>query len=258
MIKLSDYVFQYIENLGIKDVFMLSGGGCMHLVNSLGKNKNLNYRCCLFEQVVSLAADAYAQYTNHIGVGLVTTGPGGTNAITGVAAAWTDSIPLLMISGQVKTSDLSKGTVRTKGFQELDIISIVKPITKYAMTITEPYEIKKELEKAIYYCKEGRPGPVWIDIPLDIQATLIDENKLTGFSPPTVKEPDLNPQLEQIITQLTQSKRPVLLAGYGIKVSGAEAIFKKLIKKLGIPVMTTWKAMDLIPEEHPLFTGRPG
>ncbi len=258
MIKLSDYVFEYVEKLGVKDVFMLSGGGCMHLVNSLGKNKYINYRCCLFEQAVSLAADAYAQYTNNIGVGLVTTGPGGTNAITGVAAAWTDSIPLLMISGQVKTADLSRGTVRTKGFQELDIVSIVKPITKYAVTVEDPYEIKKELDKAIYYCKEGRPGPVWIDIPLDIQAAIIDENKLEGFSIPDRKRPDLAAELNQIVGQLKQSERPVILAGYGIKVSGAEEIFNKVIKKLQIPVLTTWKAMDLLPENEELFAGRPG
>lgn len=258
MIKLSDYVFQYVEMLGVKDVFMLSGGGCMHLVNSLGKNKNLNYRCCLFEQVVSLAADAYAQYSNQIGVGLVTTGPGGTNAITGVAAAWTDSIPLLMISGQVKTADLSRGTVRTKGFQELDIVSIVKPITKYAITIEEPNDIKKELDKAVYYSKEGRPGPVWIDIPLDIQTAMIDEDQLEGFVAPKTAKPDLSQELTEIVNRFNQSERPVILAGYGIKASGAEELFKKLIDKLGVPVMSTWKAMDLLPEEHPLFVGRPG
>ena len=258
MIKLSDYVFQYIAELGVKDVFMLSGGGCMHLVNSLGKNKQINYRCCLFEQVVSLAAGAYGQFTNNLGVGLVTTGPGGTNAITGVAAAWTDSIPLLMLSGQVKTADLSHGTVRTKGFQELDIVSIVKPITKYAVTVMNPYDIKKELDKAVYLCKDGRPGPVWIDIPLDVQAAMINEEELESYVPENKEQKDISNQIELIVKALENAKRPVILAGYGIKVSGAEKIFKEVIDKLQIPIMTTWKAMDLLAEDAPLFIGRPG
>lgn len=258
MIKLSDYVFEYIANLGVKDVFMLSGGGCMHLVNSLGRNPRLNYRCCLFEQVVSLAADGYAQFTNNIGVGLVTTGPGGTNAITGVADAWSDSIPLLILSGQVKTADLSHGTVRTKGFQELDIVSIVKPITKYAVTVINPYDIKKELDKAVYYCKEGRPGPVWLDIPLDVQAAMIDEEKLAGFIPEKKAIPDFDMQAAKVVEAIKKAKRPVILAGYGIKVSGAEKLFRQFLQKLQIPVMTTWKAMDLLPDEYPLFIGRPG
>ena len=258
MIKLSDYVFQYIAKLGVKEVFMLSGGGCMHLVNSLGKNKDLKYRCCLFEQVVSLAADAYAQYNNNIGVGLVTTGPGGTNAITGVAAAWTDSIPLLMISGQVKTADFSNGQVRTKGFQELDIVSIVKPITKYAVTVTNSYDIKKILDEAVYLCRTGRPGPVWIDVPLDIQASMIDESKLEGYIPEKEIEIDIMDEIDKIIKCFQRAKRPVILAGYGIKTSGAEEVFNKVIDILKAPVLTTWKAMDLLPENHPLFIGRPG
>lgn len=273
MIKLSDYVFKYLAEYGVKDVFMLSGGGCMHLVNSVGTNPDINYYCCLFEQAVSLSADAYAQYTGDIGVGLVTTGPGGTNAITGVAAAWTDSIPLLMISGQVKTSDISGKTVRTLGYQELDIVSIVSPITKYAVTVMKPENIAYELDKCIYYAKTGRPGPVWIDIPLDIQASMIDESSLKRFTPegklPANGENknvsltsdcavDNDACITKTLEMIKEAKRPVIIAGYGIRLSNSVDEFVKLADILGIPVLTTWKAMDIVPEDYKNYYGRPG
>ena len=257
MIKLSDYVFEYLADYGIEDVFMLSGGGCMHLVNSLGKNKKISYKCCLFEQAVSLAAGSYAQYRNSLGVGLVTTGPGGTNAITGVAAAWTDSIPLLIISGQVKTSDISNGTVRTLGFQELDIVSVVKPITKYAVTVKKAEDIRYELEKCIYYATNGRPGPVWLDIPLDIQASLIEKETLNPYIPEPI-EVEESAYIDELMALLKEAKRPVIIAGYGIKTSGASVDFRKMILKLNIPVLITWKAMDLLEDDCPLYFGRPG
>ncbi|MFH1387615.1 MAG: thiamine pyrophosphate-binding protein [bacterium] len=261
MIKLSDYVMKFIAAAGVKDVFMLSGGGCMHLVDSLGRNPDLKYISCLHEQVVAFAATAYAQYTNNLGVALVTTGPGGTNAITGVAGAWTDSIPLLVLSGQVKRADLAKNVgVRTLGFQELAVVSIVKPITKYAVTVLEPKEIKYHLEKALYLAKSGRPGPVWLDIPLDVQATMVDEAELAGFTaePEEKQETDIRDKISQIIDLINNSKRPVMIAGYGIKISKSEENFIELAKKLNIPVLTTWKAMDLLPEDSPLYYGRPG
>lgn len=259
MIKLSDYVFKFLADYGVKDLFMLSGGGCMHLVNSVGVNQDITYHCCLFEQAVSLAADAYAQYNNDIGVGLVTTGPGGTNAITGVAEAFTDSIPLLMISGQVKRSDISHQTVRTLGFQELDIVSVVKPITKYAVTVMEPEKIAYELGKCIYMAKEGRPGPVWLDIPLDVQAAMVDEKMLVQFNPPIKeKQKELNAQIEKLIEMINKAKRPVFLAGYGVKLSGAQELFNKIAERLQIPILLTWKAMDLMSEDNPLYYGRPG
>ena len=276
MIKLSDYVFKYLAEYGVKDVFMLSGGGCMHLVNSVGTNPDITYYCCLFEQAVSLAADAYAQYTGDIGVGLVTTGPGGTNAITGVAAAWTDSIPLLMISGQVKTNDISGKTVRTLGFQELDIVSIVNPVTKYAVTVLNPEDIAYELDKCIYYAKTGRPGPVWIDIPLDIQASKIDETKLRRFVPdgqpfangenknvsrpaaPIVPDNEKQLLVNEVLKMIKEAKRPVIIAGYGIRLSQAVEDFISLADALEIPVLTTWKAMDIISEDYKYYYGRPG
>jgi acetolactate synthase I/II/III large subunit len=267
MIKLSDYVFQFIAKNHVKDVFMLSGGGCMHLVDSVGRNKDLNYVCCLHEQVASFASTAYSQFTNNIGVALVTTGPGGTNALTGVAAAWTDSIPILVLSGQVKRSDISGKTgVRMLGYQEIDIVSMAKPITKYAVTVLEPKEIKYHLEKAFFLAKTGRPGPVWLDIPLDVQASMIDENDLISFDENEIlsktdiwgTEKELPLKITEIINLINKSNRPVIIAGYGIKTSKSENDFISLIKKLGIPVLTTWKALDLLPEDFDLYFGRPG
>ena len=272
--KLSDFVFKHLAEKNVRDVFMLSGGGCMHLVNSLGLNPDINYTCCLFEQAVALSANAYAQYKNELGVCLVTTGPGGTNAITGVAEAWTDSIPLLVISGQVKTSDLSRKRVRTLGFQELDIVSVVKPITKYAVTIESPEDILYELDKCIHVSLSGRPGPVWLDIPLDIQSSIIDEKKLkkynaneklytNGFNNNvsihyTKSIEDYRKTIIEIFKCISEASRPVILAGYGIKLSNCEKSFYSLIEKLGIPVLTTWKAMDLLSDDFPLYYGRPG
>lgn len=263
MIKLSDYVIDFISSLNVKHIFMLPGGGCMHLVDSIGKNDNINYVCCLHEQAAVIAADGYAQYNNDIGVALVTTGPGSTNAITGVAAAWIDSTPLLILSGQVKRKDLLSGKgVRQMGIQEVDIVSIVKPITKYAITVLEPEIIRYHLEKAIYLAKNGRPGPVWIDIPLDVQGALIDEDSLQGFNPSVenqiFKKPELNRQVEDCIELLNNSERPVILAGRGIRLGGAEEAFLNLIDILGIPVLTTWRMMDVLPENNERYFGRPG
>lgn len=263
MIKLSDYVIKFLESLGINHLFMISGGGCMHLVNSIGKSDKIDYVCNLNEQAVSISVEAYAQYTNHFGVGLVTTGPGGTNAITGMAAAYVDSTPCLMISGQVKRADSAKHYgVRQMGFQEIDIISIVKPITKYAVTIEQPDKIKYHLEKAVYLAKDSRPGPVWIDIPLDVQACMIDEKTLVGYDCQSViktyNEENLLSNLDKIIELLNKSKRPCILAGNGIRLADSEQEFIKLVQKLNIPVLTTWKTIDFFDENDKNYFGRPG
>ena len=263
--KLSDYVFKFVAGLGIKHVFMLSGGGAMHLVDSVGKNKKLTYICNLHEQACAIAADAYSQYTNKLGVALVTTGPGGTNTITGVAGAWLDSTPLLILSGQVKRPDMiGRSGVRQMGFQEIDIVSVVSPITKYATTVINPEKIRYELEKAVYLAKHGRPGPVWIDIPLDVQAAQIDEKNLPGFKPDipdaasAQNQKSLTKKVSAIIALLNNASRPVILAGNGIRLSGAKNDFMALLEKLNIPVLTTWKSLDFLPENHRLFAGRPG
>ena len=262
LIKLSDYVIQRVAQ-EVKHVFMLPGGGCMHLVDSLGRNPDIQYVCNLHEQACAIAADAYGQYTNNLGIALVTTGPGSTNTLTGVAAAWLDSTPCLIISGQVKRADLigNRG-VRQMGFQELNIVDIVKSITKYAVTVTEPVSIRYHLEKALHLARQGRPGPVWIEIPLDVQAAEINETELQNFDPGEIVnpfDPDLlKQQVIEAIQLLNQAERPVLLVGNGVRLSKGMDEFLDLIRILQVPVLTTWKAIDFLPEDHPLFVGRPG
>lgn len=263
MIKLSDYIFQQIAKEGVRHVFMLPGGGCMHLVDSLGRCLELECVCNLHEQACSIAADAYGQYTNNLGVALVTTGPGGTNALTGLAAAWLESTPCLFLSGQVKREDsATERGVRQMGFQELPIIDIVKPVTKYAVTVMEPDRIRYHLEKALYLARAGRPGPVWLDIPLDVQSASIEEIGLVGFDRSEFKidfnEIALKHQVKETIELLNQAERPVLLVGNGVRLAKVIPEFLKLIEILQVPVLTTWKTIDLLSENHPLFIGRPG
>jgi len=262
--KLSDYIMQFIARQGVGHIFYLPGGGAMHLVDSLGKLENVESVCCLHEQAVAIAAQSYAMHTNHLGVGLVTTGPGGTNAITGVCAAWIDSVPCLFISGQVKRSDMMTGKgLRQLGIQEADIVTLVGSITKYARTITNPASIKYHLEKALYLAKNGRPGPVWLDIPLDVQGSIIDETALDGFNPTEIKDKKpgksaIKNAVRKIIRFLNKSERPVIIAGDGIKISNSKDLFLDIIKKLNVPVIPTWKAMDMLHEEHELYAGRGG
>ena len=262
--KLSDYVMKFIAELGVGHVFYLPGGGAMHLVDSLGKITGMEIVCCLHEQAVAVAAQSYAMHTNNLGVGIVTTGPGGTNAITGVSAAWIDSVPCLFVSGQVKRSDIMKDKgIRQLGIQEVDIVSLVQSITKYAVTVMEPASIRYHLEKALYLAKNGRPGPVWLDIPLDVQGSIIDEKTLEGFNPVELKEkkPDMSfvkNSVKKIIRLLNDSERPVIIAGDGIKIAKSKELFLDIIKKIEIPVIPTWKAMDMIYEEHELYAGRGG
>lgn len=260
MIKLSDYVFKFIKEKGIKHVFVLPGGGAMHLVDSLGKSE-IEYICCGHEQAAAIAAESYGQHTNDIGVGLVTSGPGATNAITGVTAGWIDSTPMFMISGQAKCSDLiGVSGVRQMGSQEVQIVDMVKSITKYAVQILEAKEIKYHLEKAYYEATTGRMAPIWLDIPLDIQAAVIDEDDLIGFNRQNIEENkvDISNEINKTIELLKNAKKPLILAGNGIKLANSESEFYKLIERLQIPVLTTWKSIDLLDETHPLYAGHPG
>jgi acetolactate synthase-1/2/3 large subunit len=262
-VKLSDFVFQFIAELGVRHVFMLVGGGAMHLNDSLGRRSDIEFICNLHEQACAIAAEAYARVTNDLGVALVTTGPGGTNAITGVVGAWQDSTPCLFLSGQVKRSDLMNNRgVRQMGVQEVDIVSLVRSVTKYACTVMDPSTIKYHLEKAVFLARTGRPGPVWIDIPLDVQAALIEPEKLRGFAcreiSRTNDSPRLKKQIVKIIDLLNEAERPVLFGGNGIRLSGAQADFRRLLDVLDIPVLLTWPAMDLLPETDERLAGRPG
>lgn len=260
--KVSDYIIKFIETqMKVKHVFILSGGGWMHMLNSLGENKNIDYICTLHEQGAAIAAEAYGQYTNNIGVAIVTTGPGGTNAITGVTAGWIDSTPMMVISGQVKRADMIGGKcVRQMGPQEVNIIPMVESITKYAVSVLDPKEIRYHLERAYHLATTGRKGPVWLDIPLDVQGATVNENSLEGFISPVEEKValDFNTNLEKTIELINNAKKPVILAGNGIYLSGAKDEFIKLAEKLDIPILTTWKTIDFIEQENRLFAGRPG
>ena len=263
MVKLSDYVVDFIADLGVRHIFMVAGGGAMHLNNSLGLSRRIKFVCNLHEQASAIAAEGYARVTNNLGVALVTTGPGGTNALTGVAAAWLDSTPCLFLSGQVKRANLKDSYgVRQLGVQEIGIVPIVKSITKYSVTVMDPYQIRYHLEKAVFLAKNGRPGPVWLDIPLDVQAAMIDIRKLKHFKKPHNSFGLTGKQLKQRVTKvidlLNASERPVILAGNGIRLAGGNSDFLRLVNKFKIPVLTTWLGLDLIPDSHKLFFGRPG
>ena len=256
--KLSDYVIHRLEEY-INDIFLLSGGGCIHLVDSLSKSK-INLIPTLHEQAASICAESYSQFKNKLGVVLVTTGPGATNALTGVASAWLDSIPLLLITGQVQNKDRVKNKkIRQLGFQEIDSVSIYKAVTKFAVTVNNPSMIKYYLDKAIYLSMNERPGPVLLDIPLDIQSSEIDEKNLIGYNPPKIKiSNNIGNELDKVYETFIKSKRPIILVGNGIRLSNAQNEFIEFINKTKIPVLTTWKALDLVPEDHPQFVGRPG
>jgi acetolactate synthase-1/2/3 large subunit len=259
-VKLSDYVFQFLARFGVRHVFVLPGGGSMHLVDSLGSCAGLGYECCLHEQACTIAAEAYGRATNRLGVVLVTSGPGGTNTLTGVAGAWLASSPVLVISGQAKRPDLKGDSgARQIGSQEVDIVSVVGPLTKYAVTVMDPATIRYHLEKAVHLASTGRKGPVWLDLPLDVQAAAVEPEAMDGFVPPEPAPPaELPAQVAQALAMLAAAERPVLFAGNGVHSAGAGQPFLALAERLGIPVMTTWGACDLIPFEHPLCFGRPG
>jgi acetolactate synthase I/II/III large subunit len=265
-VKLSDWVADQLVAHGIRDVFMLTGGGAMHLNHSLGTHAALKTTFTHHEQALAIAAEAYYRLTNRLAVVNVTSGPGGTNAITGVYGAFVDSIGMLVISGQVKRETTVRSTglpLRQYGDQELDIEPIVRPITKYAAMVNDPLSIGYHLGKAIYLAKSGRPGPVWLDIPLDVQAAMIDpEDLLPGFDPAELAEPwrqtDLAGTARAIVARIAAARRPVIFAGSGVRLSGAHDAFLRLIARLGVPVVTGWNAHDALWTDHPLNCGKPG
>ncbi|TGX37972.1 thiamine pyrophosphate-binding protein [Sphingomonas naasensis] len=264
-VKLANWVADTLAARGIDHVFMLTGGGAMHLNHALGTHPGLATIFTHHEQALAMAAEAYYRLTNKLAVVNVTSGPGGTNAITGVYGAHVDSIGMLVISGQVKTETTVRATglpLRQFGDQELDIEPIVRPITKYATMVTDPLTIRYHLEKALYLATSGRPGPVWLDIPLDVQAAKIDPAQLAGFDPAELDEPwkatDLKAAAAAILERLAAAERPVVFAGGGVRLSGAYADFLRLIEKLGVPVVTGWNAHDVLWNAHPLYAGRPG
>jgi len=268
-IRLADYVANFLVDNGITDVFSVVGGGAMHLNDALGHHEGLHVTYNHHEQACAIAAEAYARLDNKIAAVCVTTGPGGTNALTGVLGGWLDSIPMLIISGQVRYDttaryalQFTEKPLRALGDQEYDIVKSVTPMTKYATMIEDPKQIRYALEKAIHLAKTGRPGPCWIDIPVNYQGMTIEMDELQGYDPSEdVKElpPAITDEIaKRVIEKIKNAKRPVLHAGYGIRLSGAYEVFRTVSEKLNIPVVTYWNAVDLIENDNPLYTGRAG
>lgn len=260
--RLADYVIDRLAQEGVRHIFMVSGGGGMHLIDALGRRKDMAYVCNHHEQASAMCAEGYQRVTGNLGVALVTTGPAGTNAITGVACAWNDSIPMLILSGQANSRSLIGDTgLRQRGVHEADITRIVAPITKYAVTVMDARDIRFHLEKALYLSKNGRPGPTWLDIPLDIQSALIAPTALRGFVPPkqtAAKSAAGGQAVSKAARMLALAERPIVIAGHGIRLSHAEKEFHALLKASGAPVVTTHNSIDLVPDSHPQLAGRAG
>ena len=263
MIKLSDFVVQFLVEKGISDIFLVAGGGIMHLLDSVGRNKSMRHYCNYHEQASAISAEAYARVKNHIGACLVTTGPGSTNALSGMVGAWVDSIPVIVISGQVKRDLIADYTkLRQLGPQEINIVDIAKPVTKYATTVLDPEMIRYELEFAFARATSGRPGPVWVNIPLDVQGASIDEANLCSYSaedPPEMDDRDTKKdQVRQVLQMLQESKRPILICGNGIHLAHAEDLLARFVHKTRIPVLFTIGGMDLMDETDQFYMGRFG
>lgn len=261
-IKVSDYIASRLKNIyDIKNVFMVSGGGAMHLNDSFGKY--IPYICNHNEQACAIAAEGYAKASSKLAVVNVTTGPGGLNCLNGVFGQWTDSVPVLYISGQVKRATTLAScpdlNLRQLGDQEADIISVVKPLTKYAVMVKNPLEIKYHLDRAVYEATTGRKGPVWLDIPIDVQAAVIEEQELIDFDisckPPSTKE---DCKITEVLSRLSLAKTPLIVAGHGIRLSGMKHTFLDILKNLNIPVVTTFNGFDLLSEDTPQYIGRIG
>lgn len=258
--RVADYILNCISSLGVHDIFFLPGGGAMHLNNALLRNKDIHPISMLHEQGAAIAAESYARTSGKFGVCMVTSGPGATNAITGVSGAWFESTPMLVISGQVKRADLKKGRgLRQLGTQELDIVTVVSSLTKYAVCLTDPLRVRYEMEKALYLMLNGRPGPVWIDVPLDVQATEIDPVDQEGFLiPDKIERTACAHVASKVAEMLAHASRPVLIVGNGVHCAGATSELRQLIERLRIPTQTTWIGADLLEYEHPMYFGRPG
>lgn len=264
-IRLADYVADFLVNNGITDCFTVTGGGAMHLNDAFGHKEGLH---CLYnhhEQACAIAAEAYARMENKIAAVCVTTGPGGTNAITGVVGGWLDSIPMLIISGQVRYDTSKRGMgldVRAGGDQEFDVTRSVECMTKYCEMIEDPKRIRYALEKALYLAKAGRPGPCWIDIPVNFQGCTIETDELVGFEPSEEadgKAPSVSAELiSEVIEKIKGAERPVLYAGNGVRLAGAFAEFEDVVKRLNIPVVTGWDNIDMMADIDPLYVGRGG
>ena len=258
-VKLSDYVIKRLRDVyKVPRIYLVPGGGAMHLNDSGGQH--IDFVCNHHEQGCAFAAEGQARYSGELAVVNTTSGPGALNAVTGVFGQWTDSVPVLYISGQIKRATLMASfpdlNIRQIGDQEVDIISVVKSITKYAVCVTKPEEIKYHIDRAIYEATTGRKGPVWIDIPLDVQGGFIEEDDLIDFEQPKKINNEL--KINEVIEHLKGAKRPVIVAGYGVRISNQIETLKNLLDKLNIPVVTTFNGVDIMEDNHPCYIGRIG
>ena len=274
--RIADYIAELLVANAVQHVFMVTGGGAMHLNDALGRNKKLNVVCCHHEQACAIAAESYARLSGNIAAVNVTTGPGGVNALNGVYGAYVDSIGMIVISGQVKRETLVTSynlPLRQLGDQEIDIIRMAESVCKFSAQLKDPADTRYLVEKALWFAKSGRPGPTWIDVPIDLQGAQIDPATLRGFDPiaeghgkpvalPAEANPKTGKELEalahDVLTRLSKAKRPVILAGAGVRISKSHDVFLRVIEKLGIPVATGWNAHDVLWNDHPNYAGRPG
>jgi len=272
--KLADYVVDYIVSLGVKNVFMVTGGAIIHVTDAVGRRSqekhDISYTCVQHEQAGAMAAEAYSRLGPGMGVVLATSGPGATNLITGICGCWFDSIPAIFLTGQVATKE-SLGSTKMKprqvGFQETDIVSMVCGVTKFASVVTDSSQIRYSLEKAVYLARTGRPGPVLLDLPVDVQVADVEPEELVGFDPKEITENTdanldsedvLKEKIEQIIGLIDSAQRPVILLGSGVRLGHAEREARECIEKIGIPVVVSWGAFDILPHNHPQFVGAIG
>lgn len=261
--RVADFIIQYIhDELGVSHIFTVTGAGLMHLTDAVALNKNIIGVIPHHEQTASMALEAYSRASENFGVGMFTTGPGSTNAITGLGGAWQDSVPCLFIGGQVKRSETSANSkvpnLRQFGVQELNMIPIVESLCKYAITLNEPEKVKFELEKAVYLAKTGRPGPVWLEIPMDVQGAQIIPDDLESYTPPTSENLFDDDKFSILKDLLNESKRPVIIAGQGVRIAHALDIFEKFINTSGIPVVTTYLGIDTLKQDNIHYVGKTG
>jgi acetolactate synthase-1/2/3 large subunit len=264
-VRVADYIAQFLAEHGVRHVFMVTGGGAMHLNDAFGREKKLQAVCCHHEQACAMAAESYFRLTNKVAVVNVTTGPGGTNAITGVYGAYVDSMAMMVVSGQVKWETLVRSTnlpLRQLGDQEVDIVRMVEGVTKYAAVVQDPQTIRYHLERALHLATSGRPGPVWLDVPINVQGAKIDPATLPGYDlredELRFETADLETAVRHLVESLAAAKRPVIYAGTGIRLADQYDLFLKLAGRLGVPVVPAWNSNDLLPDEHPAYAGRPG
>ena len=276
-IRVADLIARLLVEHGIQDVFMLTGGGAMHLNDALGRAEGLRKVFTHHEQAAAIAAESYCRLSGRPAAVNVTTGPGGVNALNGVYGAYVDSIAMVVVSGQVKRETYAPNfpiPLRQLGDQEVDIVAMVRGITKYAVVLDDPLQARKVVEKALYLCRRGRPGPVWIDVPIDVQAAPVDFDELEAFDPAELDDDGqvpnnsaelgaltgdaLDAEVAAMLAELHAAERPVVLVGAGIRISGEHERFLRFVEKLGAPVVTGWNAHDAMPNAHPLYVGRPG